>query len=204
MTKDNLLAVNVRLYNNRLRSLRLRAGFTASELSSQVPISQSTYGLLEKMKMSPKTEKGTWRTYVTRLADYWKTTEDYLFPNKLLRMYGYEVEFEVHPNELRDIGLGLSQYSREMFIPESGLLRKELCKNLENLVRKTLLNEKENRIFKMRFFEGLSPQEIGNKFHSAKSDIEKRLDVAMNKMRANFIQMERPNDSFIINLERRQ
>jgi hypothetical protein len=167
-------------------------------------MSKSVYGLLEKMKISPKTEKGQWRIYVTRLADFWKTTEDYLFPNKLLRMYGYEVEFEAHPNEVRDIGLGLSQYSREMYIPESGLLQKELYEKLDNIVSKTLLNEKENRIFRMRFFEGLSPQEIGARFHSAKAEIEKRLDISLQKMRANFIRVERHNDSFIINLERIQ
>jgi transcriptional regulator with XRE-family HTH domain len=200
----NLLAVNVRLYNNRLRSLRLRKGWTAAELCRRVPMQQTEYSLLERLKESPKTKKGLWRKPVMLLAEYWKTTEDTLFPDELLRMYGYEVEFEVHPNEIRDIGLGLSQFSREMSIPESRLLRKELYEKLDDLVSKTLLNEKENRIFRMRFFEGLSPQEIGNRFHSARADIEKQLDASMNKMRANFIRIERPNDSFIVNLERTQ
>jgi len=198
------LAVNVRIYNNRLRKLRLRKGWTVADLCRHLSVSQSFYGLLEKMKVSPKTKKGKWRGAVIELAHFWKLPEDYLFPESLLKMYGYEIEFEVHPNELRDIGLGLSQYSREMYMPESTLLRKELCEKLDNLVSKTLLNEKENRIFRMRFFEGMSPQEIGNRFHSAKADIEKRLDVVMNKMRANFVKIKRSNDSYFINLERMQ
>jgi transcriptional regulator with XRE-family HTH domain len=203
MTKP-LLAVNVRLYNNRLRSLRLRHGFTAAELSRRVPMQQTAYSLLERMKVSPKTEKGKWRSYVTRLATYWKTTEDDLFPAKLLRMHGYEIEFEAHPNEVRDIGLGLSQYSREMYIPESNVMRKELCERLESLINSTLLNETENRIFRMRFFEGLNLEEIGSRIGWHQLDVEAELIEALDKMRANFIRIERPNDSFIVNLERIQ
>ena len=199
-----MLAVNVRLYNNRLRGLRLKEGLTAVDLCRRVPMCQGTYGKLEKIKASPKTKKGEWQPYAIKLAEFWKTTEDHLFPSKLLRMRGYEVEFEVNPNEIRDIGLGLSQYSREMCIPETAILQKELCSNISRIVRDTLCNETDYHMFKMRFIEGLSLEEISTTFQMDAVETVDYLAAIFKKLRAKFIHVQKVDDSYMINLERVQ
>lgn len=74
------LAVEVFIRNNRLRERRLALGLSRRALAKKVGIPASEYGGLEALKRSPRTHGGAWNTNAKRLAQFYCTTEEDLFP----------------------------------------------------------------------------------------------------------------------------
>lgn len=74
------LEITLRVRNNRLKERRETLGYDQAELAEAAGISLFQYGSLENMRAKPKNGRGEWTKSATRLAQFFCTDPDQLFP----------------------------------------------------------------------------------------------------------------------------
>jgi transcriptional regulator with XRE-family HTH domain len=122
------LELTCTLRNNCLKERRESAGLSRKGLCDLVGISQSEYGRLESLKMSPRRPRdSSWRLIAMRLAQYYKITEDDLFPSVVQAVKNPEVKRVLDEDE---IGMLVADYEDRLLVPtpEEEVSRKEQCR----------------------------------------------------------------------------
>ncbi len=181
------LEVTLRVRNNLLKERRLELGMNQGQLAKAVPMVACIYGLLENLRISPKNKRGEWRSYVVRLADYYRTTPDELFPDAVLRI----VE-PVAVRKLDAIDAPMLTTPHHLRLAESvdvAYDRDELCEHLDQIL--STLTPREEGVLRLRYGIGDDNQEthtlkeVGEVFGVHKERIRQIQECALGKMRRN-------------------
>jgi len=80
------IEVEMRLRNNRLKQLRRAKGLSQKALAAEAGTHYNYVNKLENLKVSPMTKRGTWSRAALRIAEYYKVSPWYLFPEALHRL----------------------------------------------------------------------------------------------------------------------
>jgi transcriptional regulator with XRE-family HTH domain len=118
-------AATIQLYNNNLFQRRKEAKLSQVDMARLTGINQSLYSKFERMERSPLTTTGDgWTTVARKLADFWGTSCEELFPEVILKIkqsYAH-VKFDAGDLLLSEGTLGL------IGAPDDACAEKELRK----------------------------------------------------------------------------
>jgi RNA polymerase sigma factor (sigma-70 family) len=184
------IAVNMRLYNNRLRQRRLGAGLNYRQLSEVTNIPQSVCGEMERITYDPFKHSSVgivvgWKKAVIMISEFWRTVPDELFPEALRAARQFEAELTV---DAADIAL-LSEYASKAALPLNDEDAYTGNIGLRAQVRKTLgtLSKREAGILRMRFGIGsndeMTLEEVGTIIGVSRDRIRQIEARALRKLR---------------------
>jgi len=71
----------IRVFNNQLRSRWIASGLTIDIMCERIGIGIGVWYHLVSLKLDPKTLSGAWRKPARRIAEFFETPEEELFPN---------------------------------------------------------------------------------------------------------------------------
>ena len=144
------LELTCTLRNNRLKERREALGMNRKQLAEAAGVDSVTYGRLEALKGSPysgKTKERTWTPTATKLAIFFKTPEEDLFPPVVRKVKQPEV---VRTLDEGDVQALLTDHQQQLL-----MLPDEIVGDHEaaDLVRQALqsLSAREEVIIKQRF-----------------------------------------------------
>jgi RNA polymerase sigma factor (sigma-70 family) len=141
------LELTFTLRNNRLKERRAALGMTRRALAQAVGVEPAVYGALEALKRSPYCKSGAWTVAATRLATYFRTVEEELFPAGVLHVKKHEV---VRTIDEADIGNLLTDHQQQMrLLPDAQLEEVEMKEDVHKALE--TLSNREEKILRMRF-----------------------------------------------------
>jgi hypothetical protein len=124
------IRIKVRAYNNRLLTLRERAGFdNGAAASKAIGVGYQSYLDLEKMTASPINKKtGGWRKIVVDIATYFNRLPEDIFPEFLHKITARPIELELDAKDIPALeGAGIQ---KALPTPEDIVERQDLQKSV--------------------------------------------------------------------------
>lgn len=112
------IRVEVRLKNNKLLARREAAGLSGTELAARAGVPAQTIYAFECMSASPLRGRGDWKETAIRLANYWETTPEELFPNVVQRVERTRGSFAVDEQQIGALMAGASTRDSLPLLPE--------------------------------------------------------------------------------------
>lgn len=171
--------VQVRIFNNQLRSRRLALGLTASALAEKINVTASEYGRLENLKKFPIIKKGEWSLSARKLADFHKCLPEDLFKQAHADVQKTQKEIEVSAAQLASVVP--HHFIAEMTAPDASTVTLELQQAITRLF--ATLRPQEVRVLKARFWEDKTLDEVGAEFGLGKESIRRIESLALRKLR---------------------
>ena len=150
--------VTVKVFNNRLRERRAQLQMSQADVATHVGITPSMYSAYECLNVSPVDKHHYWKDAVHRMADFYKTTPEELFPQAIKEIKQSRATRKINRSELE---LMLSTHHRRMLeMPDAALERNEQLDELKQGMR--VLSSREKEVLKMRHELGQTYEEIAN------------------------------------------
>lgn len=181
------LRIVAKIYNNQLRERREALGLTGTALAEKIGVPFGTYCHLETMHDSPltsavgsfgKPREPRWRDAAVKLAEFYRVTPEELFPEAVREMKRTIAEIRVNAEEVA--ALVAPPPERNPFLLLSA--GEEMAALDEALAE---LSAREKDVLRLRFEQGLTRVEVGERFDLTHSRIAQIEQKALRKLRGN-------------------
>ena len=175
----NELRIEAKARNNVLYNYIFNNYSSVAHFCNESGFSQQQIGYLLNLKRSPKNKKGEWTEYAVKLAKFFNTIEEYLFPIEIYNIKETNAVIEIGIDELPCFGYGSDKYILDKI--ESDQLKSAFNKLFAGM------KEREVDILKCRHgFDGINPMTLGelaNKYNVTNETIRQLEWRALSRLR---------------------
>lgn len=170
-------AVTMKLHNNLLLERRVREGLSPRELADAAGISYHVYLIYENLRylknpgkaLGPYSfHKNSWAPAALKLAEYWKTLPEDLFPPAMLHAKTNTTTFTLSVADLPEL---ISDYHTHLALPPNHFVEHKEC--VHDVARALQsLPPRERKILEERFFGDKTLGEVGEQLGVSKTRVQ--------------------------------
>ena len=171
MSNNNIATfeLELRVMNNKLKERRERLGLNKSQIAKEIGIAPNMYSRYERLLESPLCKSGNnnnipWKPIALKIANYFNCEPENLWPEAVRMVMDPVVTRKITENQL----LCRAELFNKMLdthlseSPEIEFDKKQLSETVEDCLNS--LTKRERKVLKMRYWKGMSYDEIKKEF----------------------------------------